>query len=125
MNLSINSVFASLKNIGPLSFLLLSSEAGFQIELLLYCLIGSTHFQLILVLLFPQLLDDILHRMQNSGCLLWDCQMKNTKPLFRMTSIWPSFIIANSNGSNPEFLQGALPFPSFKVTIDKKLADLP
>jgi protein-disulfide isomerase len=37
----------------------------------------------------------------------------------------PSFIIVNSNGSNPEFLQGALPFPSFKVTIDKKLADLP
>ena len=24
---------------------------------------------------FPQLLDDILHRMQNSGCLLWDCQV--------------------------------------------------
>ena len=37
----------------------------------------------------------------------------------------PSFIIANSNSSNPEFLQGALPFPSFKVVIDKKLADLP
>ena len=37
----------------------------------------------------------------------------------------PSFIIVNSDGSNPEFLQGALPFPSFKVVIDKKLADLP
>ena len=36
----------------------------------------------------------------------------------------PSFIIVNSDGSNPEFLQGALPFPSFKVVIDKKLADL-
>ena len=24
---------------------------------------------------FPQLLDDILHRMQNSGYLLWDCQV--------------------------------------------------
>jgi protein-disulfide isomerase len=33
----------------------------------------------------------------------------------------PSFIIVNSDGSNPEFLQGALPFPSFKVVIDKKL----
>lgn len=37
----------------------------------------------------------------------------------------PSFIIVNSDGSNPEFLHGALPFPSFKVTIDKKLADPP
>ena len=37
----------------------------------------------------------------------------------------PSFIIVNSDGSNPEFLQGALPFPFFKVAIDKKLADLP
>jgi protein-disulfide isomerase len=37
----------------------------------------------------------------------------------------PSFIIVNSDGSNPEFLQGAFPFPSFKVVIDKKLADLP
>ena len=37
----------------------------------------------------------------------------------------PSFIIVNNDGSNPEFLQGALPFPSFKVVIDKKLADLP
>lgn len=34
----------------------------------------------------------------------------------------PSFIIVNSNGSNPEFLQGALPFPSFKAVIDKKLS---
>ena len=33
----------------------------------------------------------------------------------------PSFIIVNSDGSNPEFLKGALPFPSFKVVIDKKL----
>lgn len=37
----------------------------------------------------------------------------------------PSFIIVNNDGSNPEFLQGALPFPSFKVTIDKKLPYLP
>jgi len=37
----------------------------------------------------------------------------------------PSFIIVNNDGSNPEFLQGALPFPSFKVTIDKKLPYFP
>jgi protein-disulfide isomerase len=36
----------------------------------------------------------------------------------------PSFIVVNSNGSNPEFLQGALPFPSFKAVIDKKLSEL-
>jgi protein-disulfide isomerase len=36
----------------------------------------------------------------------------------------PSFIIVNNDGSNPESLQGALPFPSFKEVIDKKLADL-
>jgi protein-disulfide isomerase len=36
----------------------------------------------------------------------------------------PSFVIMNSNGSNPEFLQGALPFPSFKAVIDKKLSQL-
>ena len=35
----------------------------------------------------------------------------------------PSFIIVNNDGSNPEFLQGALPFPSFKAVIDKKLSD--
>ena len=34
----------------------------------------------------------------------------------------PSFIIVNNDGSNPEFLQGALPFPSFKVVIDKMLS---
>ena len=34
----------------------------------------------------------------------------------------PSFIIVNNDGSNPEFLQGALPFPSFKAVIDKKLS---
>jgi protein-disulfide isomerase len=34
----------------------------------------------------------------------------------------PSFIIVNSDGSNPEFLQGALPFPSFKEVIDKMLS---
>jgi protein-disulfide isomerase len=36
----------------------------------------------------------------------------------------PSFVIVNSDGSNPEFLQGALPFPSFKAVIDKKLSEL-
>jgi protein-disulfide isomerase len=35
----------------------------------------------------------------------------------------PSFIIVNNDGSNPEFLQGALPFPSFKAVIDKKLSE--
>jgi protein-disulfide isomerase len=34
----------------------------------------------------------------------------------------PSFIIVNNDGSNPEFLQGALPFPSFKVVVDKMLS---
>jgi protein-disulfide isomerase len=34
----------------------------------------------------------------------------------------PSFIVVNSDGSNPEFLQGALPFPSFKAVIDKRLS---
>jgi protein-disulfide isomerase len=34
----------------------------------------------------------------------------------------PSFIIVDNNGSNPELLQGALPFPSFKAVIDKKLS---
>src|SRR5919107_462613 len=34
----------------------------------------------------------------------------------------PSFIIVNSkDGSNPEILKGAHPFPSFKAIIDKKL----
>jgi hypothetical protein len=42
-----------------------------------------------------------------------------------MSGETPSFIIVNSDGSNPEFLQGALPFPSFKVVIDKKLSNLP
>jgi protein-disulfide isomerase len=37
----------------------------------------------------------------------------------------PSFLIVNNDGSNPEFLQGALPFPSFKVVMDKMLSDLP
>jgi protein-disulfide isomerase len=36
----------------------------------------------------------------------------------------PSFVIVNSDGSNPEFLQGALPFASFKAVIDKKLSEL-
>jgi protein-disulfide isomerase len=36
----------------------------------------------------------------------------------------PSFVIMNSNGSNPEFLQGALPFQSFKAVIDNKLSQL-
>jgi protein-disulfide isomerase len=35
----------------------------------------------------------------------------------------PSFIIVNNDGSNPEFLQGALPFPSFEAVIDKKLSE--
>jgi protein-disulfide isomerase len=34
----------------------------------------------------------------------------------------PSFIIENSDGSNPEFLAGALPFPSFKAVIEKKIS---
>ncbi len=34
----------------------------------------------------------------------------------------PSFIVENSDGSNPEFLAGALPFPSFKAVIDKKMS---
>ncbi len=36
----------------------------------------------------------------------------------------PSFVLVNSDGSDPEFLQGALPFPSFQAVIDKKLAAL-
>lgn len=36
----------------------------------------------------------------------------------------PSFIVVNRDGSNPEFLQGALPFPSFKAVIDKKLSEV-
>jgi protein-disulfide isomerase len=36
----------------------------------------------------------------------------------------PSFIIVNSkDGSNPEILKGAYPFPSFKAIIDKKLKE--
>jgi len=34
----------------------------------------------------------------------------------------PSFIIENSDGSNPELLAGALPFPSFKAVIDTKIS---
>jgi protein-disulfide isomerase len=35
----------------------------------------------------------------------------------------PSFVIVNSrDGSNPEILKGAHPFPSFKAIIDKKLS---
>ncbi len=34
----------------------------------------------------------------------------------------PSFIVVNNNGSNPEFLKGALPFQSFSVVIDKRLS---
>jgi protein-disulfide isomerase len=37
----------------------------------------------------------------------------------------PSFIIVNSkDGSNPEILKGAHPFPSFKAIIDKKLEEM-
>jgi protein-disulfide isomerase len=34
----------------------------------------------------------------------------------------PAFIIEKSDGSNPELLPGAYPFPSFKAIIDKELA---
>jgi len=34
----------------------------------------------------------------------------------------PSFIVENSNGSNPEMLSGALPFASFQAVIDKKIS---
>jgi protein-disulfide isomerase len=34
----------------------------------------------------------------------------------------PSFIVENSNGSNPEMLRGALPFDSFKAVIEKKIS---
>ena len=33
----------------------------------------------------------------------------------------PSFIIVNNDGSKPEILRGAHPFPSFKALIDKKI----
>lgn len=33
----------------------------------------------------------------------------------------PAFIIEKSDGSNPELLPGAYPFPSFKAIIDKKV----
>src|SRR5918992_4617025 len=37
----------------------------------------------------------------------------------------PSFIIVNSkDGSNPEILKGAHPFPSFKTIIDKKITEV-
>jgi protein-disulfide isomerase len=37
----------------------------------------------------------------------------------------PSFVIVNSNdGSNPEVLNGAHPFASFKAIIDKKLSEV-
>ena len=36
----------------------------------------------------------------------------------------PSFIIINSDGTDPEFLSGAHPFPSFAYIIDKKLKNL-
>ena len=34
----------------------------------------------------------------------------------------PSFVVENSDGSNPELLSGVLPFQSFKAVIDKKLS---
>ncbi len=34
----------------------------------------------------------------------------------------PAFIIEKSDGSNPEVLPGAYPFPSFQAIIDKKIA---
>jgi protein-disulfide isomerase len=37
----------------------------------------------------------------------------------------PSFVIVNSkDGSNPEVLKGAHPFPSFKAVIDKRLSEV-
>jgi protein-disulfide isomerase len=37
----------------------------------------------------------------------------------------PSFVIVNSkDGSSPEILRGAHPFPSFKAIIDKKLSEM-
>ena len=37
----------------------------------------------------------------------------------------PSFVIVNSkDGSNPEVLKGAYPFPSFKAIIDKRLSEV-
>jgi protein-disulfide isomerase len=37
----------------------------------------------------------------------------------------PSFVIVNSkDGSNPEVLKGAHPFPSFKALIDKRLSEV-
>ena len=37
----------------------------------------------------------------------------------------PSFVIVNSkDGSNPEVLQGAHPFPSFKAIIDRRLSEV-
>jgi protein-disulfide isomerase len=37
----------------------------------------------------------------------------------------PSFVIVNSkDGSNPEVLKGAHPFPSFKAIIDKRLSEV-
>jgi protein-disulfide isomerase len=37
----------------------------------------------------------------------------------------PSFLIVHSkDGSNPEMLKGAHPFPSFKAIIDKKLSEV-
>jgi protein-disulfide isomerase len=35
----------------------------------------------------------------------------------------PTFIIQSSNGSNPEVLLGAYPFPSFQAIIEKKLSE--
>ena len=34
----------------------------------------------------------------------------------------PSFIVENSNVSNPEMLSGALPFDSFKAVVEKKIS---
>ncbi len=34
----------------------------------------------------------------------------------------PSFVIENSDGTNPELLAGAQPFPSFESVIDKKMS---
>jgi len=34
----------------------------------------------------------------------------------------PTFIIEKSDGSNPEVLLGAYPFPSFQAIIDKKIS---
>ncbi|MGD9534809.1 MAG: DsbA family protein [Candidatus Nitrosocosmicus sp.] len=49
-----------------------------------------------------------------------DLQMAQMMLGFSQT---PSFIIVNSDGSNPQKLEGAQPFPAFKAVIDKQLGE--